>query len=46
MPKPTTGRHEKVTTGGKKVDAFAPFDPARPALGHDGKLENRLREAD
>jgi hypothetical protein len=44
----TTGRYESVTTGGEKVDSFVPFDlpPARPALGVDGKLEHRVREAE
>jgi Fic family protein len=48
MRKRTTGRYESVTAGGEKVDAFIPFDlpPARPALVVDGKLENRLREAE
>jgi Fic/DOC family N-terminal len=48
MPKRTTGRYERVTAGGEKVDAFVPFGlpPARPALVIDGKLEHRLREAE
>ena len=48
MPKRTTGRHERVTAGGEKVDAFVPFDlpPARPALVLDGKLEHRLAQAE
>ena len=48
MPKRTTGRYERVTAGGEKVDAFVPFDlpPARPALVVDGKLADCLREAE
>jgi Fic family protein len=48
MPKRTTGRYESVTAGREKVNAFIPFGlpPARPALVVDGKLENRLREAE
>ena len=48
MPKRTTGRYESVAAGREKADAFIPFDlpPARPALVVDGKLENRLREAE
>jgi Fic family protein len=48
MPKRATGRYERVTAGGEKVDAFIPFDlpPVRPALIIDGKLAHRLREAE
>lgn len=37
-----------ATTGGEKVDAFAPFDlpPTRPAFAIDGNLERRLGQAE
>jgi Fic family protein len=48
MPKRTTGRYERVSAGGEKVEAFIPFDlpPARPALDVDDRLKQRLREAE
>ncbi len=48
MPKRISGRYEKITAGGEKVEAFVPFDlpPADPALVIDGNLEHRLREAE
>ncbi|MGH6671690.1 MAG: Fic/DOC family N-terminal domain-containing protein, partial [Xanthobacteraceae bacterium] len=48
MPKRTTGRYERVTAGGEKVDVFVPLDlpPARPTLVIDGKLEHRLGQAE
>jgi Fic family protein len=48
MPKRTTGRYERVTAEGEKVDAFVPFDlpPARPSHVLGPKLESRLRTAE
>jgi len=46
--KRTTGRYDSVAVGGKKVDAFIPYDlpPVRPPLAISGALEHRLHEAE
>src|ERR1700731_3314582 len=48
MPKRPTGRYERVTAGGEKIDAFVSFGlpPARPSLIIDAKLEHRLGQAE
>ena len=44
----TTGRYEKVSAGGEDVLAFVPhpLPPANPSLAIDGKLADRLRQAE
>jgi Fic family protein len=48
MSKRVTGRYERTTAGGEEVSAFVPhpLPPKAPSLALEGRLTERLREAE